>query len=273
MSPGLSNIWPVDEVEAATLSGVLALPSSNMKNERATYDFIFGTKTTGTIKTIVIDFPSSFKIDLTKIIERSGIGSGSLSVQGQSLVYTVSSPVSVPSGTTIRLELARIIATASGNSFTVNVRTLNTVGGTIDGPTASGTFTIKSLTGDDVSTGFMIRKTLKDDTVGNNLGWDPDGAKTSFNIQDSAAVGPEDNILVQPVVMGTTTVCGGQSNGAGTFQVNCVVAPTDGAELNYIITLLPGHVVVSSSSLSTPLSSSTTSPHISYQDETSSEFP
>ena len=90
---------------AVTLRSIAILPSNNIVNTRTTYDIIFQTATSGTIKTIVMDFPSGFDVSAaTRYIERSGIGSGSLSnPSGSTLVYTVSSPVSVAAGTMIRL--------------------------------------------------------------------------------------------------------------------------------------------------------------------------
>lgn len=83
--------------------------------------------TTGIIMNVQMTFPSSFDVSsATKLIESEGIGSGSLSnPSGSTLVYTVSSPVSVSAVTTIRLEIARIAATAV-SSFTVCIQTLNT---------------------------------------------------------------------------------------------------------------------------------------------------
>lgn len=120
MTPASSFLQIIRPAEAAALTHLLVLPTSNIVNERATYDILLRTATTGTIKTIQIDFPLGFDLAVaTRLIERSGIGSGSLSVinnpdvaGAKSLRYTVSSAVSIPAGTDIRLEIARIIATA-----------------------------------------------------------------------------------------------------------------------------------------------------------------
>ena len=200
-----SSLQLVKEAEAAGLTNVSVVPASNIINERATYDIFLETATTGTIKTIEMTFPPSFDLTAaTRYIERSGIGSGSLSSSGSTLKYTVNSPESVPAGTNIRLEIAKIVAGAEG-SFTVSIRTSKTgSSGTLDGPTDSGVFTIKSIgtndildnkvsssdikdnsiTGSDISTALMIQKTLHDDTVGNTRGWNPDGSKKAFAIAD-----------------------------------------------------------------------------------------
>ena len=64
---------------AAQFSNMRVIPSTNLVNEKATYDFFFTTATTGTIRNITILFPSGFQtFEATKLIERSGIGSGNL---------------------------------------------------------------------------------------------------------------------------------------------------------------------------------------------------
>jgi hypothetical protein len=119
MSSPSSYFQVIKPAMAAGLTSVSVVPASNIINEKSTYDFFFKTATTGTIKTIQIDFSSAFTLSNAKLVEKSGIGSGSLSISGTSLKYTVSGPVSVPSGTDIRLEIGRIVATAAG-SFTVS---------------------------------------------------------------------------------------------------------------------------------------------------------
>ena len=303
----LLSLQFLKEERAAGLTNVSVIPASNIINERATYDISLKTATTGTVKTIEMTFPPSFDLTAaTRYIEKSGIGSGSLSSSGSTLKYTVDSPESVPAGTNIRLEIARIVAGAEG-SFTISVRTLKT-GSTValDGPTNSGHFTIKSIgtndildnkvsssdiqdssiTGSDISTAFMIQKTLHDDTVGNTRGWNPDGFKKAFAIADPDISSAPDSQFVSMMVRSENAVfCSAAGADTGLFVVYCNSAPQNSADINYIITKLPSHDV--SSSLSTSSSESTPSsvssyPHtsalpdvdsINRQDETSSEFP
>ena len=86
MTPGSSLFNILKPVSAAALTGA-SLPASNVINERATYDIFLTTKTTGTIKIIQIDFPSSFNLASFRLIEKSGIGPGSLSFSGSTLKY------------------------------------------------------------------------------------------------------------------------------------------------------------------------------------------
>jgi hypothetical protein len=307
---------------AGTLTSVSIVPTSNIVNTRTTYDIFLKTATTATIKTIEMTFPPSFDLTFaTKLIEREGIGFGSFSASGSTLTYKVKNPVSVSAGTTIRLELARIVAGNAG-SFTVSVRTLNTANSQIDGPTSSFLFSIRdigindiaansitsskiaddsitsskiadnTIMGDDVSTHFMIRKSLQDDTAGHAHGWDPDASTTAYAISDSDISGASNNEFVTVMVSsGNPVFCAAASADSGLFGVYCDSPPGNSAVLDYIITKIPGHVVTStlsqSSSSSTPSSTPSYSPpsassqdigtrdnrSISTQDETASEFP
>ena len=255
-------------------------------------------------------FPPSFDLTAaTRYIERSGIGSGSLSSSGSTLKYTVNSPESVPAGTNIRLEIAKIVAGAEG-SFTVSIRTSKTgSSGTLDGPSDSGVFTIKSIgtndildnkvsssdiqdssiTGSDISTALMIQKTLHDDTVGNTRGWNPDGSKKAFAIADPDISSAPNSQFVSMMVRSENAVfCSAAGADTGLFVVYCDSAPRNSADINYIITKLPSHDVTSSLSASSESTPSSVSPPISSyphtsalpdvdsinrQDETSTEFP
>ena len=305
-----SSLQLVKEAEAAGLTNVSVVPASNIINERATYDIFLETATTGTIKTIEMTFPPSFDLTAaTRYIERSGIGSGSLSSSGSTLKYTVNSPESVPAGTNIRLEIAKIVASAEG-SFTVSIRTSKTgSSGTLDGPTDSGVFTIKSIgtndildnkvsssdikdnsiTGSDISKALMIQKTLHDDTVGNTRGWNPDGSKKAFAISDPDISSAPDSQFVSMMIRSENPVfCSAAGADTGLFVVYCDSAPRNFADINYIITKLPSHDVTSSLSASSESTPSSVFPPISSyphtsalpdvdsinrQDETSTEFP
>ena len=275
----MSPLPILNPVSAAALTNVLATPSSNIVNESANYNFFFKTSTTATINKIEISFPSSFDLSGIRFIESNNIGSGKLSVAGSTLTYTLTTAESVPAGITIKLELGRIIATAEG-SFTVSIKTLNSADGTIDGPTTSSPFTIKSITssdiadntitGSDISPGFMIKKTLLDDAAGNAAGWNPDGTVRFFVIIDNDVTEGTSmvQLAVEPNVV-SGPICMLQEISNGRFSVNCPFGfetplriPQNTDELHYTITNLPAHVVTSSLSASpssTSLSSSTIS--------------
>ena len=126
---------------AGILTGIRVVPSNNLVTTKSTYDIFFTTATTGTIKTIEMNFGGDFNVSpAAKLIERVGIGGGALSASGSTLKYTVSNPVSISSGTEVRLEIGRIIAQTIGDSFQITVTTKNALGSIIDGPTLSTGF-------------------------------------------------------------------------------------------------------------------------------------
>jgi hypothetical protein len=270
---------------AGTLTSAVVVPSNNIVNTKTTYDIFFKTATTGTIKTIHMSFPSDFDVSAASKIERIGVGLGSLSAPSSSmLIYTVNNPVSVPAGTSIRLEIGKIVNSNTAGSFRVSIATANTTSFIIDGPTLSGSFPIKDITSNDVSPDFMIRKSLHDDIAGHAHGWNPDASTTAYAISDSDILGTSNSEFVSVMVRsGNPVFCAAASADAGLFGVYCNSAPGNNAELDYIITKLPAHVItdttVSStassitSSSSSPFASSKDLESIARHDEISSEFP
>ena len=276
---------------AGILTSVNVVPSSNLVTTRSTYNIFFTTATTGTIKTIEMNFGSDFNIaSATRLIESSGIGSGTLSVSGSILKYTVSNPVSVPSGTAIRLEIGRIIANTVGGALKITLTTKNSLGAVIDGPTISTGFPIfdidtkaiadNSITGNDVSPSFMVRKTLYDDDAGHAHGWNPDGSTKSFAIFDSNVSGASDSEFISVMIRyANLAYCTSSPGDTGLFVVHCNNAPVDSAVLDYVITKLPANVVTStdtSAITSSSALSSTSSKDIASfakHDDIASEFP
>ena len=209
------------------------------------------TATTGTIKFIDIAFPTGFDVSAAKLIDRSGIGTGSISAQSPTvLIYTVTSPASVPAGTTIRLEIGRITNSDTEGDFRGILTTEDANNAIIDGPTNSFTFPIKSITGNDVSPNFMIRKTLLDDEAGNALGWNPNDVDDLFSISDDTNLGdPIENVFIDMVITNSNGVasCNAIPTDTPAFTIVCNEPPPEGAHLNYLITKLPSNVVTSSS--------------------------
>lgn len=328
MSSQSSIFQIIKPAEAAgTLTTVSLVPSSNLVTTMTTYDISFRTGTIGTIKTIEIHFPDG-KFDVgsaTRYLEKRGIGPGSISVTNNPetdsiITYTVKNPERVPAGTFIRLEIPRIIANDAGN-FQATIITKRTDGSIIDGPTLSNKFLISdvgttgiadnsitgskitdnsvtsskiadnSITGQDLSTGFTIRKTLHDDAIGNAHGWNPDTSTRAFAILDSDISGSSNSEFVSVMVRsGNPVFCAAASGDTGVFGVYCDSSPGNSAELDYIITKLPAHDDVTSSISGSMFEStlSSTSPSLSSsshksalpdiesfnrRDDSASEFP
>jgi hypothetical protein len=248
MSHGPSLFQPA---MAAGLGGVRIVPMSNLATMQTTYDIIFTATSTGTIKTVEMDFGSNFNIaSATRLIENSGIGFGTLSVSGTVLKYTVSNAVSISGGTVIRLEIARIIANHPG-SFTVSITTRNSGNSIIDGSTQSSSFPISAVGPNAVSSGFMLRKTLLDDAAGHAHGWDPDGTSTFAQVSDDDISGPDNSVFVSAIIDIPKTCSIQEVSPANHFfGVRCEDLIAQGAKVDYIITKLPAHVVTSALSVS-----------------------
>ena len=246
MTPASTFFEVVKPAEAAPLTSVKISPTNNIVNTRTTYDIFFVTATTGTIKFIQMTFPSGSSVDTATLIERSGIGTGSISTpSANQVIYSVTNPVSVPAGTTIRLQIAKIAnLNTEDDTVRVSITTQDANQAIIDGPTNSFSFPIKAINGNDVSPGFMIRKTLNVGTAG----WNPNNAQHNFIISDNDVTEAEaDSIFIS--VMNRFNDAGGCTVGDyddGFFKVICSTPPEETAQLHYVITKLPPNVVASS---------------------------
>lgn len=118
------------------------------------------------------------------MIEKSGIGSGSLSVSGTVLKYTVNSATTISGGTYITLEIAKIIANQKG-SFTVAITTKNSNGLIIDGPTQSSLFSIFGVGSNAISPLHDSKNLFDDSQTGGSTGWNPNGVANGCTVMDS----------------------------------------------------------------------------------------
>jgi|CXWL01.1.fsa_nt_gi hypothetical protein len=122
---------------AAPLSLPFVQPSNNMFAKGAMYTAGFNTATTGTIAKIEMTFPSGTLISNIKVADYNGIGAGTISVVGNTATYTVTSPVSVPSGTPIYFLLGKIQNTGTVGGQTISFTTLDGSDVIIDGSTTA----------------------------------------------------------------------------------------------------------------------------------------
>jgi hypothetical protein len=90
---GPSTISQGDEFTAqAPLQIPRTLQSTDLVNSLAFYEVTFITSTTGAIDRIRMDFPAGTGVGAAGIIERIGIGGGTLLKSGSSITYDVTSP-------------------------------------------------------------------------------------------------------------------------------------------------------------------------------------
>ena len=235
----------------APLTGVSARQTNNIVGAQSYYDVVFTTSTTGTIKFIDITFPAGTVIGATPLlVEREGIGAGTAAkTSATEIRYTVTSAVSVPAGTKIRLEFFNIVnPTAPNTGYKVTVTTRNTGGTPIDGPTLSNSLNMKqlgsgqiadnSITSTKPAESFMKKVILLDDADGNALGWNPDAFETAFNIAASSVSSFNDGYV--SVVI--PSECRATAIGQGFFNMICSSAPGINAQLHYVVINLPAQV-------------------------------
>jgi len=95
------------------------------------------TTATGTIATVEGVFPAGFDVSGATLGAVSGISAGTISVVGQTVIYTVTTPVSVPSGTAISIELHSIVNPTTPGLYFISVTTRDGIGNIINGPTSA----------------------------------------------------------------------------------------------------------------------------------------
>src|SRR5918996_634811 len=129
-SPSAATTTPTIQVQIPR-----TLQSNDLVNSLAFYEVTFITSTTGAIDRIRMDFPAGTNIAAAGVIERVGIGGGTLLKSGSSVTYDVTSPVVIPAGTFIRLEMFGIKNPSSpSTTFTATITTRDNGGNLIDGP-------------------------------------------------------------------------------------------------------------------------------------------
>jgi hypothetical protein len=154
---------------AGVLTNVFALPADNLFSTKTYYTIAFTTATAGAIREIEMTFPAGFNVASAKLLEVQGIGAGSLSVSGQVVKYTISSAVSVPASTAIKISLADITnAATTSNQVAVTTKALsgpNIV--IVDGPTNSAVFTLIQVSNPMIGANTVTAPKLTANSVDN----------------------------------------------------------------------------------------------------------
>jgi hypothetical protein len=230
------------------------LQSIDIVNSLAIYEVTFITSTTGAIDKIRMDFPASTKVAAAGVIERIGIGGGTLLKSGSSITYDVQTPVSIPAGTFIRLEIFGIKnPSGPSTSYTATITTRDSGGNLMDGPSLTNVDTMRQIGTNDIADGsvtmnkpaqgFMKRITLLDNAAGNALGWNPDGVLTAFDITEPGSLGEFIGYVSAPVRLSGVTNCQVGFQTAGEFSMDCEFPPVNGAQLPYVVVNLPGIIL------------------------------
>ena len=111
--------------------------STDIVSSTGMYEVTFITSTAGAIDKIEIAFPVNTNVGPSGVIEKVGIGTGTLIKTGSTLTYDVQNPVNIPAGTFIRLEITGIRNPTISSSFTATITTMDSSGAVIDGPSST----------------------------------------------------------------------------------------------------------------------------------------
>jgi hypothetical protein len=251
----------MSSLASPTIQAPLQIPrtlqSNDLVNSLAFYEVTFITSTTGAIDKIQMDFPGGTIVAAAGLIERVGIGGGTLLKSGSSITYDLTTPVSIPAGTFIRLEMFGIKNPLNpSTTFTAMITTQDSGGVPIDGPSQTNVYTIKKIVSSDLADGavtktkpaesFMKKVLVLDNAAGNLVGWDPDGVVAVFEIAEPlAAAGSTSSAIINiDSTVVADPVCSASQVFNGQIEIFCTSPPADGSTLDYTVTnVSPVHLV------------------------------
>jgi hypothetical protein len=157
---------------AAALTNISWSVSNNQVGATGvTYSYSFKTATAGTIKYITFAVQGSGLGGTPTISRNYGIGAGTVSRTGQTITYTVTSPVSVSAGIPIFIAFAALTNNSTAGSYTTTITTQTAVPATIDtGTSPAVTF---AATNTAVTVTIPQSLTFTIDTTAFELDMDP----------------------------------------------------------------------------------------------------
>lgn len=191
-------------VYGAALKSQSAIPSNNIVSTISTFEILFTTATTGTIQSIEIVFPSGYDVAGAKVIERIGIGVGTITGLGNSLIYIVNSPVNIPLNTPMRFEISNIINTVTAGSASVTITTKNTEGDVVDGPTAAAV-PLRQITTTDIADNAVSNLKLGDNAVTSPR--IADGSIETHDLDDSVLTSTKVNSSLMHTKILSDSIC------------------------------------------------------------------
>jgi hypothetical protein len=155
-SPSVMNLDGDFSTQAA-LQIPRTFQSTDIVSSTGIYEVTFITSTAGAIDKIEIAFPAGTNIGAAGVVEKVGIGGGTLTKVGSTLTYDVTTPVNIPAGTFIRLEISGIKNPSNpSTTFTASITTRDSGGAVIDGPSPTNVYTIKKIGTNDIAPGAIV---------------------------------------------------------------------------------------------------------------------
>jgi hypothetical protein len=131
--------------------------SSNQIGAAATsYSYSFTPATTGIIKTVTFAVSGAGLAGTVTVNRNYGIGAGSVARSGQTITYTVTTPISVTAGTPIYIEFGGLTNSSTAGSYTTVITTQTAAPATID----TGTTPAVVLAANNTAVTVTIAKSL-----------------------------------------------------------------------------------------------------------------
>ena len=157
---------------AATLTAMSWSASNNQVNAtNVTYAYSFKTATAGTIAKITFLVSGAGLAGTPTIVRNYGIGAGTVALAGQTITYTVTTPVAVAVGIPIYIEFGAITNTPTAGSYTTLITTQTGASATIDSGTTAAVSFAASNTAVTVTVAKSLTVTI--DTTAFELDLDP----------------------------------------------------------------------------------------------------
>lgn len=137
------------QVHAAALTNVVHSASDYaISTSPSTHTISFVTATSDTVGKVKMAFSDGFTFSGISLDSFTGIATGTISYTGDTIIYTVTTPETLSSGTTCTIRIAGIgNASVCADTYAVSVSTVTAEDTLIDGPDSSNTF---ALTGNTI---------------------------------------------------------------------------------------------------------------------------
>ena len=118
-------------------------PTNVIVSGASTHTISFVTASSGTVAKVTIAFNPGFTLSSVTLGTVAGLSTGTLSVSGDTVVYSITTPGTVDEETCCTITLANITnAPTCATTYTVIVSTRTSEDTIIDGPTSSNTFAL-----------------------------------------------------------------------------------------------------------------------------------
>src|SRR5258708_22940051 len=163
----------VQAAQAAALTNLSWTVTNNQVSAtNVTYSYSFRTATAGTIGKITFAVSGAGLAGTPAIAKNYGIGAGTVARAGQTITYTVTTPVAVAAGIPIYVEFSAMTNSSTAASYTTTITTQTAASATIDGGTATNSVT---LAANNTAVTVTVAKSLTftSDTQSYTLAMDP----------------------------------------------------------------------------------------------------